>query len=1075
MPKDRADTDLVASVRGGDLNAFSEIVSRYQQVVCAVAFSACGSHALSEDVAQETFVVAWKKISELEDSHRLRGWLCSIARNRARDILRKRRREVLKPDGESEDFPTTESDAPSPLQNAVSLEEEQRLWEALEAIPENYREPLVLFYRDGQSIAQVAEGLDLSVAAVKQRLSRGRSALRGSMEQVSSCLARTRPTKTFTAGVIAAIAAQSGMAQAASQGLAQASRTSTAPGKGGALGLGLPLLSLLAVFFSGMAAWLLFDLTPLPQSGHSGTRASSAALSPQHSGQLPIVTPLPHQEEYRIAGRVLNLFQQPAAGVTVSLGGDATRTATTDEGGFFSFSGVTSGSVSVQARSADGASRPAVLHVDSDDDSIVLQLIEGSTLQLSLIAKDQGTPLPGIEVQLRTGPIELSATTNEEGLAHFHGITTAESRAQIQAPGFAAVDLPIVLSGEPGIHKRRLSLLRGTPLAGTVKDAEGRPIADATIRLRGDFTSQRVAMTRSDAEGRWLLEAVANEKALLFVTHDDYLRNMVRLRPGVKSNSPETSLVMQQGKGARGRVVYPDGTPAVGARVFSKTTGKWAQADVNGAFHVAGLEPHVQRLWAEHQVYGSASVALEEENKDTTGLLLRLEDNSIRGVVRDADGAPVVGAQVRAIRSAKEHGEGRLDSAHNLTDARGEFTLGPLPADARFDLMAVMPDVAAAYLRLDPVEPVRAQSGTSGVELKLHQTGQLAGRVQGKDGKISDFAVVVAQYTEALEYEASSPFAETEGEFALGRVPQGRYSVAIVAEGYKPKIVEKVRVRAGRTTDLGRIKLVAGKNLRGKVVDEAGQPIANARVVSGSALDANSSSFMVIQTSINEGADPLAVRNTNILDVRTDAEGYFELRNLHTRRHGLYVAAEKPGVGRSVSVEVSRQKGELLLKLRRTATIKGNLLGVEGDEAIAVSAVRLIAGLPADESPLQLGTATNGKDFEFNSLTPGTYLFSAHSEDSGPDFFRSTKRVEVAGGEHKTIDLEVDLLDLPPWSDEAIDFYEEHVKALCACESQSCRQNEEEILGEIIGGHDGLTGPQFDRLRTLGKTRADCR
>ena len=93
-----------------------------------------------------------------------------------------------------------------PAAQAVTREEEVLLWRALSGLPENYREPMVLFYREQHSVAEVATGLDLSEDAVKQRLSRGRSMLREEMAKlVESALTRSRPTAAFTVGVLAAL------------------------------------------------------------------------------------------------------------------------------------------------------------------------------------------------------------------------------------------------------------------------------------------------------------------------------------------------------------------------------------------------------------------------------------------------------------------------------------------------------------------------------------------------------------------------------------------------------------------------------------------------------------------------------------------------------------------------------------------------------------------------------------------------------------------------------------------------------------------------------------------------------
>ena len=74
------DLDLVARSLAGDRNAFGEIVARYQSLVCSLAYSATGSLSQSEDLAQDTFLAAWKQLAALREPAKLRSWLCGIAR-----------------------------------------------------------------------------------------------------------------------------------------------------------------------------------------------------------------------------------------------------------------------------------------------------------------------------------------------------------------------------------------------------------------------------------------------------------------------------------------------------------------------------------------------------------------------------------------------------------------------------------------------------------------------------------------------------------------------------------------------------------------------------------------------------------------------------------------------------------------------------------------------------------------------------------------------------------------------------------------------------------------------------------
>ena len=108
-------------------------------------------------------------------------------------------------------MPEPSSRQPRPDEEAVSREEQSLVWQALERIPETYREPLILFYREDQSVAEVAGGLVLSEDAVKQRLSRGRAMLREQVaDLVEAGLRRSRPGRRFTLTVMAGLAAHAG-------------------------------------------------------------------------------------------------------------------------------------------------------------------------------------------------------------------------------------------------------------------------------------------------------------------------------------------------------------------------------------------------------------------------------------------------------------------------------------------------------------------------------------------------------------------------------------------------------------------------------------------------------------------------------------------------------------------------------------------------------------------------------------------------------------------------------------------------------------------------------------------------
>ena len=170
-----SDAQLLAACRQGDRDAFGVLVARYQGLICSLAYSRTGSVAVSEEVAQETFLAAWLQIRSLREPEKLRAWLCGIVRNLASQAGRRIGRAQAVP---LEDVGEPRSRAADPESLAVSRQEEELVWGVLGRIPEAYREPLVLFYRENESIESVAAMLGLSTYAVKQRLSRGRAMLR---------------------------------------------------------------------------------------------------------------------------------------------------------------------------------------------------------------------------------------------------------------------------------------------------------------------------------------------------------------------------------------------------------------------------------------------------------------------------------------------------------------------------------------------------------------------------------------------------------------------------------------------------------------------------------------------------------------------------------------------------------------------------------------------------------------------------------------------------------------------------------------------------------------------------------
>jgi RNA polymerase sigma factor (sigma-70 family) len=196
---------LPAAARG-DRDAYGRIVAACQGTVTSIALAIVRDVPASEDVAQEAFLSAWQNLRRLKNPDSFLPWLRQITRNLARDHLRAqgRRRE---PAGDVERLLAQVADPhPEPAEHAAELEQQAVAAAVIDSLPEESREVLLLYYREGQSSRQVAGLLGLQDAAVRKRLSRARERVREELLQRLGEFAKsTAPGTAFTAAVAIAL------------------------------------------------------------------------------------------------------------------------------------------------------------------------------------------------------------------------------------------------------------------------------------------------------------------------------------------------------------------------------------------------------------------------------------------------------------------------------------------------------------------------------------------------------------------------------------------------------------------------------------------------------------------------------------------------------------------------------------------------------------------------------------------------------------------------------------------------------------------------------------------------------
>jgi RNA polymerase sigma-70 factor (ECF subfamily) len=178
-PAERTDEQVVRDVLAGDRDAFRLLVRRYGDALYSHALRMAGDPDVAADLAQEAFVTGYRRLARLRDPEKVGAWLFRIVANSARDHLRARREGHVSLDA----LPELAGQGRAPDAAAAESELRSRLGHALDGLTPEQREVFVLKHMEGRSYEEIAAVMELSVGALKMRVSRAREALRGLLEE----------------------------------------------------------------------------------------------------------------------------------------------------------------------------------------------------------------------------------------------------------------------------------------------------------------------------------------------------------------------------------------------------------------------------------------------------------------------------------------------------------------------------------------------------------------------------------------------------------------------------------------------------------------------------------------------------------------------------------------------------------------------------------------------------------------------------------------------------------------------------------------------------------------------------
>jgi RNA polymerase sigma-70 factor (ECF subfamily) len=187
-----ADALAVQQARAGDRDAFRALVDRHSRTIFRLAFRMTGNEHDAEEVVQETFLRAYRRLDKFESRANFGTWLYRIGMNCALDLLRSRQRQ----EAQRQDAPQTESgehDAfdqfaasiPSPEQLVFSGQVGERIAQALSSLSSAERAAFVMRHCDGLSIEEIGAALGLRSSATKNSIFRAVQKLRRALEPLA--------------------------------------------------------------------------------------------------------------------------------------------------------------------------------------------------------------------------------------------------------------------------------------------------------------------------------------------------------------------------------------------------------------------------------------------------------------------------------------------------------------------------------------------------------------------------------------------------------------------------------------------------------------------------------------------------------------------------------------------------------------------------------------------------------------------------------------------------------------------------------------------------------------------------
>lgn len=778
------------------------------QELFRLAWHLIGDRHAAEDLVQSTFLAAIETARTFAPDREVLPWLCGILANRARDARRRRRQHA------AADVPQR-LDIVDPAQQAGAAEVSAVVGNAIRALPEPYRQVLLLHLEHGLAGKQIAETLSRPEPTARSQIQRGLDLLRAALPPALSESGEAPPPRHDLHKVRAAVLGS----------LGRVAVVTTL----GAFTMKKILLAAGAAAIAVVCAWpWLRPNTPLPGSNAATTAPAVASalaetrLTPPNQSDRTAADPTSSSPSTSLDVLVRWSGGQPANDVVVWYVPSvprrqlSQRTAITDANGHAHFEAVIPGSALV--RGDRGGELQVNLAADRAT-SLVLDLERG--LEVSgRVVDEREAPIGGADIWLATKDEDavVVARSASDGTFSLRGVAENSTLCAATPTHFDPLGA-ICVAAAPGRCECVLRMVPGAAATGTVLGLEGQPIAGATVlieragalqyRSRAPMFNRTsgppMRLCRTDARGEFLVPGLPLARLRVWAASPNHAAWFGE----VETRSAINNLTITLGKGAvlHGRAFDHSGGPApdtwvtalagAGESGDESNNPSWAtpmaHTDGQGNYRLDHVTTGPNRARARRGGAHCATTLSFGEGEERTWDPRFGTGPRFHGVVVDPAGQPLERWQLQAKGEVNQTGQ---------TDALGRFDLEVV--EATYDLSLVPPDSGVCALRLVAQQP-RQEAMRIVVPLDRIPSSRVSGELRLPDGTaaVGTSIALVHLGADGSTRGFRCKTTAAGGRFTSILVFPGRYVLRATAAKLGTLRTKPFDVRDGETLDVG--------------------------------------------------------------------------------------------------------------------------------------------------------------------------------------------------------------------------------------------------------------------------------